>query len=91
MLIAEYDYDVDIEVQREEASKIAFAQGVERGIAQGIERGIEQGIEQGIERGIADGLHQKALEAAGNLKRLGIAIDVIAQATGLSAEDVAML
>ncbi len=79
MLIAEYDYDVDIEVQREEASKLAFAQGVERG------------IEQGIERGLADGLHQKALEAAGNLKRLGIAIDVIAQATGLSAEDVAML
>ena len=79
MLIAEYDYDVDIEVQREEASKLAFAQGVERG------------IEQGIERGLADGLHQKALEAADNLKRLGIAIDVIAQATGLSAEDVAML
>ena len=87
MLIAEYDYDVDIEVQREEASKLAFAQGVERG----IERGIEQGIEQGIERGLADGLHQKALEAASNLKRLGIAIDVIAQATGLSVEDVAML
>ena len=83
MLIAEYDYDVDIEVQREEASKLAFAQGVERG--------IERGIEQGIERGLADGLHQKALEAASNLKRLGIAIDVIAQATGLSAEDVAML
>ena len=79
MLIAEYDYDVDIEVQREEASKLAFAQGVERG------------IEQGIERGLADGLHQKALEAASNLKRLGIAIDVIAQATGLSVEDVAML
>ena len=71
MLIAEYDYDVDIEVQREEASKLAFAQG--------------------IERGLADGLHQKALEAAGNLKRLGIAIDVIAQATGLSVEDVEML
>mgnify|MGYP000846483355 CR=1 FL=1 len=79
MLIAEYDYDVDIEVQREEASKIAFAQGVERG------------LEQGIEKGLADGLHQKALEDASNLKRLGIAIDVIAQATGLSAEDVAML
>ena len=79
MLIAEYDYDVDIEVQREEASTLAFAQGVERG------------IEQGIERGIADGFHQKALEDASNLKRLGIAIDVIAQATGLSAEDVAML
>ena len=40
MLIAEYDYDMDIEVQREEA----FQEGIE----QGIERGKEQGIEQGI-------------------------------------------
>ena len=35
MLIAEYDYDTDIAVQREEASKIAFAQGISQGISQG--------------------------------------------------------
>ena len=34
MLIAEYDYDTDIAVQREEASKIAFAQGISRGSRQ---------------------------------------------------------
>ena len=83
MLIAEYDYDVDIEVQREEASKIAFAQG--------IEQGIESGIAQGIERGIADGLHRKAIEDARNLKKLGVATDIIARATGLSTEDIAAL
>ena len=31
MLLAEYDYDIDIAVQREEASKIAFAQGISQG------------------------------------------------------------
>jgi len=31
LLIAEYDYDTDIAVQREEASKIAFAQGISQG------------------------------------------------------------
>ena len=31
MLIAEYDYDTDIAVQREEAGKIAFAQGISQG------------------------------------------------------------
>ena len=36
MLIAEYDYDTDIAVQREEASRIAFAQGISQGISQGI-------------------------------------------------------
>ena len=35
MLIAEYDYDTDIAVQREEAGKIAFAQGISQGISQG--------------------------------------------------------
>jgi len=36
MLVAEYDYDTDIAVQREEASRIAFAQGISQGISQGI-------------------------------------------------------
>ena len=31
MLIAEYDYDTDIAVQREEAGKIAFSQGISQG------------------------------------------------------------
>jgi len=35
LLIAEYDYDTDIAVQREEAGKIAFAQGISQGISQG--------------------------------------------------------
>ena len=44
MLLAEYDYETDIAVQRAEEHEIAFAEGIERG----IERGIEQGIEQGF-------------------------------------------
>ena len=40
MLVAEYDYDTDIAVQREESGRIAFA----KGIKQGIQRGIEQGF-----------------------------------------------
>ena len=31
MLIGEYDYETDIAVQREEAGKIAFAQGISQG------------------------------------------------------------
>ena len=34
MLIAEYDYDTDIAVQREEAGKIAFARGISQGSLQ---------------------------------------------------------
>ncbi|QTQ14769.1 Rpn family recombination-promoting nuclease/putative transposase [Treponema parvum] len=67
MLLSEYDYDTDIAVQREEAGKIAFAEGEERGA------------------------HQKALETAKNLLGLGLSIENIAQATGLSKEEVESL
>ena len=45
MLVAEYDYDTDIAVQREESLRI----------------GIQQGIEQGIKRGFSDGVIKTAL------------------------------
>ena len=35
MLIAEYDYDTDIAVQRKEAGRIAFAEGIEQGFSDG--------------------------------------------------------
>ena len=45
----------------------------------------------GFEKGIHKGARQKALEDAGNLKRLGVSIEIIAQATGLSEEEIANL
>ncbi len=35
MLVAEYDYETDIAVQRAEEREIAFAEGIEQGISQG--------------------------------------------------------
>ncbi len=64
MLIAEYDYDTDIAVQRAEAGKIAFVQG------------------------ISQGTRQKALQDASNFKRLGVSVDIISQATGLTVAEV---
>ena len=43
------------------------------------------------EEGFADGAYQKSLQDAANLKRLGVSIDIIAQATGLSKEEVEAL
>ena len=60
MLIAEYDYDTDIAVQREEEREIAFA----------------------------DGLYQAKLETAKNLLALGLSIENIAQATGLTEAEI---
>ena len=72
MLVAEYDYDTDIAVQRAEAGRIAFAEGREQGITQGISQGSRQ----------------KALETAKLLKQLGDSVQKIMQVTGLSKADV---
>ena len=75
MLVAEYDYDTDIAVQRAEAGRIAFAEGREQGITQGISQGSRQA----------------KLETARVLKQLGDPVQKIMQATGLSKEEVEAL
>ena len=62
--------------------------GFERGVVAGMSKGRRQGIAQGIKQGFSDGSRRKALEDAGNLKRLGVSIDIITQATGLSKQEV---
>ena len=42
----------------------------------------------GIQQGLQQGIQQKAVQTAQSLKRLGVSIDIIAQATGLSKEEV---
>ena len=44
--------------------------------------------EEGIQQGFSEGSYRKALEDAGNLKRLGVSIDIITKATGLTKEEV---
>ena len=88
MLVAEYDYDTDIAVQREESLRIGIQKGIEQGIEQGIQRGIERGIEQGIQQGFSDGAYQKALETAKLMRYENLGIDLISKVTGLSKEEI---
>ena len=84
MLLAEYDYETDIAVQRAEEREIAFAEG----ISQGISQGRSEGLVQGRSEGLAQGSYQTKLETAKNLLGLGLSIENIAQATGLSQAEV---
>ncbi|MEL3909512.1 MAG: hypothetical protein P1P58_00600, partial [Treponema sp.] len=72
MLVAEYDYDTDIAVQRQESLMI------------GIQQGIKQGISQGIERGS----YQTKLETARLMRFENLDINLIAKVTGLSAQEI---
>ena len=70
-------------------------QGREQGILQGREQGILQGREEGREEGILQGREEgrklERIETARNLKKLNIATLTIAQATGLSPEEISAL
>ncbi|MBO5014707.1 MAG: hypothetical protein J6C92_02735, partial [Bacteroidaceae bacterium] len=57
---------------------------VEEGLAKGFEKGMAQGIEKGIEKGRTEGF----IEAARNMKSLGISTELIIKATGLTAEEI---
>ena len=87
MLLAEYDYDTDIAVQRKEAFNDGILQGRNEGIAIGEERGISIGLSQGISQG-----EKKAkIETAKVLKSAGVEINLIINSTGLSPEEIEKL
>ena len=54
----------------------------------GIAQGIAQGKSLGLAEGEARGSHHKALETARNLRSMGLSIEKIAQATGLTVQEV---
>ena len=72
MLLAEYDYETDIAVQRAEEREIAFAEG----------------ISQGIFQGISQGAYQNKLETAKLMKREAFDINMIEKMTGLSKKEI---
>ena len=57
------------------------------GRAEGREEGRAEGREEGREEGRAEGRAEGLLETARNLKRMGMNVDFIAQATGLSVDE----
>ena len=75
-------YDSRMKYEHDRASCI------NEGYRQGIEVGILQGEIKGRQEGFADGSYQKALETAKNLLGLGLSIENIAKATGLTKEEV---
>ena len=68
--------------ERDTYNQIAYAreEGIKSGIAQGMERGIEQGVKQGRS--------EAETEIARRMMALGLTVEVISEATGLSTEEI---
>ncbi|MBO5289580.1 MAG: Rpn family recombination-promoting nuclease/putative transposase, partial [Spirochaetales bacterium] len=75
MLLAEYDYDTDIAVQRKEAFDDGFSAGEERGISIGLSQGVQQA----------------KLETAKSMKLENMSISMISHFTGLTPDEIEKL
>ena len=81
----------NINTEREEGRAEGKAEGRAEGKAEGRAEGRAEGIEEGLNKGLAKGHKEGVKESARNLKKLGVAIEVISQATGLSKEEIEIL
>ncbi|MGL9717671.1 MAG: Rpn family recombination-promoting nuclease/putative transposase, partial [Wolbachia sp.] len=84
-----------LQIGEERGIQIGHEKGREEGIQIGHEKGREEGIQIGEERGIQIG-HEKGrkereIEVAKNLLKAGVSIDLIAESTGLSLDEIEQL
>ncbi len=75
-------YEYSLRVMRDTYATYQYAakNGWKKGMAEGMEKGMAQGMEKG-ER-------EKALAIARNLKSFGMSLDQIAEATGLTPDEI---
>ena len=74
-----------------EGIKKGLKEGMEKGLKEGMEKGMEKGLKEGMEKGIEKGEKLKASEIARTMKSMGLSVDVVVNATGLSPEEIAEL
>ena len=80
---AEYDsYEESLKVYRDWINTIETAK------IKSKEEGREEGLKEGEKIGIEKGEKKKAMEMAQNLKTKGVAINIIAECSGLSEEEI---
>ena len=87
-----------------EANRVAYDKAVDRyyvnriyeedmqdRVENAMREGREKGMREGMREGMKEGMAKSKLEDAQNFKRLGVSVDIIAKATGLSLEEIAKL
>ena len=89
--ISETQYHVGLEQGIAQGIAQGKLEGKSLGLAEGKSLGLAEGRSLGLAEGEAKGSRQKALETARNLLRIGLSVANIAEATGLSGQEIAEL
>ena len=92
MLIADYNYELDMEVQREEAREEGFEEGrmagMEKGLAEGRVEGIREGRREGVREGRQEGIREGRKEMILKVYSDGKTIAEIANFLGEPVEEI---
>ena len=86
-----YDRHIDNIMVQNDVLDTAKMEGREEGRKEGRKEGREEGREEGRKEGRKEGREEAARETAKNLKAMGLDVETIAKATGLSTEEIAKL
>ena len=68
--------------------KKGIKKGREEGLKEGREEGMREGLEKGREAGLTEGVEKAKLQMIRNLKSAGVRIEIIAEVTGLTKEEI---
>lgn len=82
-------YDHALKVYRDNYN--TFQGAIEEGMKEGREKGLKEGREKGIKEGREEGKADKTKEIVQNMKKMGMSIEQIAQACGISVEEAEKL
>ena len=91
LLIAEYDYDLDMQVQKEESYRKGILEGILKGKKEGIIKGMLKGLQKGKEEGKEEGIKEERMILARRMKKANFDISVIQEITKLSSEEIEKL
>ena len=86
-----YDEHLNAVMIQNDVLSSAKLEGLQEGKQIGIEEGKQIGIAEGKQIGIEEGKQHERLKNAANMKKLGIAPELIAQATGLTLKEIEKL
>ena len=64
------------------------AMGRKEGMREGLEKGIKKGRKEGLAEGLKKGREETIRNIVVNLKSAGMSIEIIANVTGLTKEDI---
>ena len=76
------------EITAEEFAEIRAKEAYNDGLKDGFDNGFSDGEKAGFKNGEEAGAQKKQLEIAANLKKAGIPLEVIAENTGLTQEEI---